>query len=260
MLSATTPEALKKIAEYEAEGRLNEHPEGMFAPAYRAVTGDYRYLTANPFKNMYTAFCRQFIVKPFMRYTNKLLRTEVRGEENLEGIRGAIVCCNHVNKLDCMAIAYALNRRTYTTAAEFNNMSGFLGDMMRVGGMLPLSADYRAMANLDRAISKLLDKGKYITFFPEGSEWWCYEKPRPQLIGAYRYAVKNGVPVVPVFITFKPTPESESQETGLKQFIVNILPPVYADLSLPPKQAALKMRDECADAWAKMYAQFYQAE
>lgn len=261
MLSATTPETLDHIAEYEAAGRFNDHPEGRLTPDYLGVDGDYKYLPRNPFRLLYNAFMRLIIVDPFKRYSNKLFKTEVRGRENLKGVKGAIICCNHVNKLDCMAIAHAVKgKRVYTTAAEFNNMSGFLGNMMRIGGMLPLSDNFSAMKNLDNAVKTLLKKGHRITFFPEGSEWWGYEKPRPQFIGAYKYAAKNDVPVIPVFITFRPTPASRADRAGLKQFVVNILPPIYRDKTLPNKQAAQQMKNECAALWEQTYSEFYFAE
>lgn len=259
-LSATTAETLERIKAYEVDGRFHDHPDGMLTPDYMPVDAGYVYLPRNPLKKLARLAARVFVVRPFMRQTNRLFRTEVRGRQYLKGINGAIVCCNHVNKLDCMAVCRALKGKSvYTTAAEFNNMRGFLGDMMRAGGMLPLSGNYAAMKHLDGTIGRLLKRGSFITFFPEGSEWWGYEKPRPQLAGAYRYAVKYGVPVVPVFITFRPTAASEASETGLKQFVVNILPPVYADAALPRKQAALKMRDSCAALWEKAYASFYGA-
>ncbi len=258
MLSATTPETLEKMKELEADGRFYDHPDGKLTPEYIAVDGKYKYVTHNPLKKSMHFFERLLVVNPFIRHTNKLFQTEVRGRENLKGIKSAIVCCNHVNKLDCTAITYALKgKKVYTTAAEFNNMCGFLGDMMRVGGMLPLSSNYHAMKNFDKAVTRLLKKGGFITFFPEGSEWWGYEKPRPQFIGAYKYAVKNNVPVLPLFITFKDTPASRASETGLKQFIVNILPPIYADKDLPRKQAARTMLSECETRWEQTYNEYY---
>jgi 1-acyl-sn-glycerol-3-phosphate acyltransferase len=257
MLSSTTSETLDKINEYEREGKFNEHLDPIDLSNCLPVDGDYEYLPTGG-KKVTAFFERQFVVKPFMRYTNKLFQTKVVGRENLKGLHGAIICCNHINKLDCMAVGYAISRKnTYYTAAPFNNMSGFLGDMMRVGGMLPFSDNFAAQKNMDKTITDLLKKGKYITFYPERAEWWGYEKPRPLLGGAFHYAVKNKVPIVPVFITFLNTEASLSSPTNLKKFVVNILPPLYADTTLHPKQAAQKLQEECAAAWQQTYQTFY---
>lgn len=258
MLVATNPETVAKIKEYEEAGRFNDHLDSLEGAVFTPVDGSFEYVTKSPRKKLVRFLQRQFIVNPFRRYTNKLFQTEVVGKENLKGVSSAIVCSNHVNKLDCMAICHALRpKKVYTVAAQFNNMDGFLGDMMRVGGMLPLSDNYAAMKHLDEAISHYLAKGNFITFFPEQSEWWGYEKPRPLLNGAYHYARKNNVPVLPLFITFRETPASRASETGLKQFVVHILPPLYAAEDLTGKAAVEDLKARNAAAWKKAYETFY---
>lgn len=253
-LSSVDDETLDKIAQYEKEGRFNEHLEGSLAP-YTPVGADYNYLPKTTLKGLLQ---KQFIVKPFCRCANKLFKTEVIGSENLARVKGAIVCCNHVNKLDCVAVQYACRpRKTYMTAAEFNNMEGFLGDMMRLGGMMPMSTSFSAQKNFDAAISKILDDGNFVTFFPERAEWWGYEKPRPLLPGAYHYAVKFGVPIIPIFITFRETAASRADRKGLKQFVINIAPPIYADEKLSDAEKRKYLQDKNAEAWQKIYDGFY---
>lgn len=257
LLVKVSPETLDKIAEYEAQGRYNEHLDSLDGAVFTPVDGSYEYL---PKTHQFKRFLqKRFIVKPFMKYANKLFKTQVVGRENMQGLRSAIVCCNHVNKLDCMAICQALKpKKVYTSAAQFNNMEGFLGDMMRVGGMLPMSDNYSAMKNFDKTVTTLLQKGNFVTFYPESSEWWCYEKPRPLFPGAYRFAAKNQVPVLPVFITFRQTKQSSADRTALKQFIVNIGKPIYPDSSLSVREAAERMRLQNGLAWKEIYETFYQ--
>ncbi len=258
-LVSTDLQTIETIKLYEHEGRFNEHIDtGAPVPEYIPVDGKYKYVTKNPFTLIKNAILRALFVKPFIREANRLFNTEVHGKEHLQGVNGCIICCNHVNKLDSMAVVYALEGKTiYTTGAEFNNMKGFLGDMMRVGRLMPLSSSYNAMKNFDEAVTKLLKKGCGITFFPERAEWWGYEKPRPLMNGAYRYAVKNNVPILPIFITFEPTVESQADPTALKKFIVNILPPIYPDKTLTPRTRAEQLKEENAKAWQKCYDEFY---
>ena len=257
MLASTEKETLDKIAEYESKGLLNEHLDTNPAP-YKKVDENFEYLPKNIFKRAKLALQRFFFVGPLRRETNKLFQTIVNGRENLKGLRGAVICSNHVNKLDCMAIEHALKRKIYFTAAEFNNMEGFVGDMMRAGRMLPMSSTFSGQKNFLNTLSKLLKKGCLVNFFPERAEWWCYKKPRPQHNGAYNVAVKNNVPVVPVFITFNETEDSKKSPLGFKQFVVNILKPIYPDENLSLKENVEKMMQNCETQWKETYKSFYK--
>ena len=257
MLAGTDEQTLNKIAEYEKEGKFNDHLDTNPAP-YIPVTKDYKYLPKGIFAKTKRAFQTAFVINPFCRETNKLFATEVVGKENLKGIKSAIIVCNHVNKLDCMAVRYALSpRKTYFTAAEFNNMEGFLGDMMRAGGLLPMSTNFGAQKNFLKTTEQLLRGKNFITFFPERAEWWCYEKPRPQFDGAYKVAVQNNVPVLPVFITFRGTEESRKSPTGIKQFVVNILKPIYPSTKHTAKENVKVMKANCDEQWWQTYENFY---
>ena len=254
LLTETDDKTLDRIAEYEAIGRLNDHLEDAMAP-YTPVEGDYNYFPKGTIK---TFFQRHFFLKPLYRQTMKTFQIKVNGKENLQGINAAIVCSNHVNKLDCLAVQYACEpKKTYFTAAHFNNMQGFVGDMMRLGGMLPMGESFAARKNLDSAITRFLNEGNFITFFPERAEWWGYEKPRPLLNGAYHFAVKNNVPVIPVFITFNQTEASKRDRKGIKQFVVNIGKPLYAPQGLSFNEAKEWLKNENYKTNCAIYEQFY---
>ena len=257
MLAGTNQEMLDKIAEYEKAGKLNEHLDTNIAP-YIPVTKDYKYLPTNIFAKIKRALQTAFVINPFCKEANKIFATEVVGKENIKGIKNAVVVCNHVNKLDCMAIRYALApRKTYFTAAEFNNMQGFLGNMMRAGGLLPMSNNFSAQKNFLKTTEKLLQSKNFITFFPERAEWWCYLKPRPQFDGAYKIAIQNNVPVVPIFITFRGTEESRKSPLGIKQFVVHILKPIYASNKVTTKENIKQMKENCEEQWWQTYENFY---
>lgn len=257
MLAQTDEQTIAKIAEYEKQGKLNEHLDSNIAP-YIPVDKDYKYLPTNIFEKTKRAFQQMFVIKPFCKEVNKLFQTEVTGKENLKNIGSAIVVCNHINKLDCMAVRYALApKKTYFTAAEFNNMKGFLGDMMRAGGLLPMSENFAAQKNFLATIENLLKRKTFITFFPERAEWWGYEKPRPQFDGAYHVAIKNNVPIIPVFITFKGAISTTGKNTDIRKMVVNILKPIYANPKLTLKENISTTKKQCEQEWWQCYEQFY---
>lgn len=258
MLATTDEQTLDKIEEYEKKGLYNEHLDTNPAP-YITVDKNYKYLPKNPFVKAKRALQDFFFLKPFCKEANKLFQTQIVGRENLKDVQGAVVCCNHVNKLDCMAIRYALApKKVYFTTAEFNNMKGFIGDMMRAGGILPMSENFAAQKNFVNAVSTVLKRKQFVTFFPERSEWWGYEKPRPHENGAYHVAARNNVPILPVFITFNQTEESKKSRTGIKQFVVNILPPIYPNAELSLKQNMATMKEKCESVWQQTYNEFYK--
>lgn len=180
---------------------------------------------------------------------------KVTGRRNLKELKGkgAICVCNHISFLDTLFVRQAVGYfRSYHTEAPYNNKTGVGGYIMRHGAMLPFSSDITAMRHLNAEMERLLSKGKIINFYAEEALWGAYQKPRPMKDGAFRYAVKYGVPVVPIFCTFKRTKKGR-----IKKLRINILQPVYAEEGLAPKVRAAKMRDTAAKEWAECYGESY---
>lgn len=257
-LMQTTPDVLQKIEESERSGNFSEHLDPIDYSNALPVDENFRYILKGHQKRKYT---RQdwLIVKPFSYIVNRyMLKTRVTGRRNLRGIKSAIVTCNHVNKLDSLACMHALRgRRFKVTVADFNNQKGRLGEYMRAAGILPFSSSMAAMRNFNKSISYYLKKGTYILFFPERSEWWCYEKPRPYMDGAYHYAITNNVPVIPIFITFKKTGRNYDNGIEKRQFIVNILEPIYPDYNLTKKENIKYMKARNFELCKNKYEEFY---
>ena len=110
----------------------------------------------------------------------------------------------------------------------------------------------------NKTVKELLEKGNLVTFFPEGSEWWCYRKPRPLIDGAFKYAVMNNVPVLPVFITFKESKASKQSPTGIPKFVVNILPPICIDQSLSSHENVAMLNKKTFNAMQDCCEKFYK--
>ena len=203
-LIQTTPEVIKNIEEFEKKGLFSEHVDPINPDMILPVGDNFPYLKKPLRLRIKYFFIYNFIVKIFEPRELKRMGYKVVGRENLKGIKRAIVTSNHINKLDCTLNRHALKgHKLYITAADFNNMKGLLGDIMRASRMMPLGNTMAGMKNFDNAVNTLLKKNNYVLFYPERSEWWCYKKPRPMMNGAFHFAVKNNVPIIPNFITFK---------------------------------------------------------
>ena len=254
----TRAEIEARHLELEREGRFNDEPFGEDWTMSLPVTKRYPYIRRNPIRKLDIAWKRALIINPFIKKNTKALGVEVKGKEHLAGLKSAIVTTNHVHILDCIAVKHALlPKRTKYVVAEFNVMKGTLGRMMQAEGILPLSKDRQVMRKFDEAVGYYLNKGQFVAICPEQAMWEMYDKPRPFKIGAFHYAVKYDVPVLPIFITFRPSGTYDAEGNEIKHFTVNIMPPLYANKELNPKEQAKDLMKRnyqaCVDKYEEVY-------
>jgi 1-acyl-sn-glycerol-3-phosphate acyltransferase len=258
-LITTRPDVLEKIKELDKQGRYNEHVDPVSYDYCYPVDPNYDYLH-QPLKTRLKYFMiYNFIVRTMEPRELKRMGFSVVGRENLKGIKSAVVTSNHINKLDCSLNRRALKgHKLYITAASFNNYKGLLGDIMRSSRMMPMSDDRKGMVNFVKTINTLLQKKNYVLFYPERAEWWCYEKPRPLMPGAFHFAAKNNVPIIPNFITFKKNGKKDSNGIEMFDMTVNILKPIYPKEGLTTKENEEYLREENARAWKECYERVYK--
>ncbi len=250
---------IKKMEELEREGRFNEH---LTSPSFGnliPVDKNYRYIHKGFKQTAKDILVRIFIETPFrFWWSHWFARQKTIGRENIKGIKHAVVVSNHCNIFDCGANITAFRgKKLYPVAASFNNFTGLLGDIMRAGRMLPLGENTDAMKNFNLAIKEVLTKKGYVLFYPEQALWWYYKKPRPFMNGAFHYAVKHKVPVIPSFITFKDRKKVDKDGFKYQKFIVNILEPIYPDPNLNNRENVEMMKQKAYDAMKKKYEEFY---
>lgn len=260
----TRPAVLAKIAELEREGRFDEHTDPVDMSIAMPVTPDFPYVPKTLRQKCVTFLRRRFVVYPFTRKTcKKDFDLEIKGRENLCGIGAAVITCNHTTKFDCLAVQYALRpNRPYVVAASFNNMKGRFGDLMRAGGMLPLGTDLATNKAFLGAVRHYLANGKRILFYPEQAMWWNYEKPRPMKDGAFDIAVRNGVPVVPLFVTFRHSGLFDDNGIEHKYLTLHIMPPIYPDKASGFRSEIARMKAEnerlCREKYKEVYGAYPQ--
>ena len=179
----------------------------------------------------------------------------VAGRKNLKAVKktGAISICNHFSYLDTLFVRQAVGHfRSFHTMGPKNNKTGLGGHIVRHGGMLPFSSDMAAARNLNVEIGRLLESGRIVNFYTEQALWTNYQKPRPMKDGAFHYALKHSVPILPVFCTFQ-----KDKRGHMHKLRIHILPAIYADESLPRKEKLLRMKAQAQEAWQKCYEQAY---
>ncbi len=257
----TRREVMAAMEACEKEGKFDTHvdpiPEELIIP----VTEDYRYPNKRtPLEKIKFSLQKFFIVKPFTLYENKfVLKTRVIGRENLRGLTAAVLTCNHVAKFDCLAVKYgARGHRTFVVAAPFNNMKGFLGEMMRAGDMLPMNTTVHGTAAFNKMVEEVLCVRKdFLLIYPEASMWWNYKKPRPYKDGGFYMAAKYGVPVVPHFITYRESGKKDGEGLPVYNFTLHITPPIYPKKNLSGRENIAYLRESAYNACREIYEKAY---
>ena len=248
-------EYLATQEKFEREGNFNTDVNENSYEGTLAVTEDFPYI-----KKGFINGIKKAIYSTGMRiYTNKickLFKLEIVGKENLKGIKSAIITCNHISKYDSFAVRKAVGINIMFVASDFNNWKGKMGDTARYTGYLPLSGKLSVMRKFNEAIEYYLNKGKKILIYPEQAMWRDYKKPRPLKDGAFHYASKHNVPIIPLFITFRP---SGIVDEGIEfyYYTIHILKPIYPQSNLDKKANTEYMRKENYTRWKECYESTY---
>ena len=250
-----------RIEELEKKGEFDGNVQPVDYAAMLRVTDDYVFLPRTFSFRLRRFFVRATATLLGPVLTKLVLGARVEGRKNLRGIKGFVAVCNHVHSLDNMIVRQAVFGHTlYIMVAEFNNMRGFIGSIMRGAGTLPFSGNVKAMNELQKTLSLLLEKGCAVLGYPERSLWLRYEKPRPLHNGMFRIAAANKVPVVPMFITFSPPSKLRSFFSRKKVATLHILSPIYPDKNLSRKENTAFAMDKASKAWRDCYTSVYGCE
>ncbi len=254
-----TEDITKLMEQYEREGRFNEELTPPDTSSSLPVTEDYPYIRKGALKQIDIFFKRLFIINPFINKNNKILQTLVVGKENLKGIKSGIVTCNHIHLFDCLAIKKALRpKKAKFVVAEFNvKADNIVHKMMQVEGILPLSSSLKVMRKFEEAVKYYLDNGQFVAIYPEQCMWPMYEKPRPFKSGAFKYAVKYNVPIIPMFITFRSSGKFDENGVEQKYFTVNIMPPLYTNKELSIKEQTEDLMQRNYEVCKQKYEEVY---
>ncbi len=87
--------------------------------------------------------------------------------------------------------------------------------------------------------------------------WWNYRKPKPLKNGAYNFAVRSNVPVLPIFITMEDTDIIGEDGFPIQAYTVNIGEPIYPNPELSDKENIQEMKDKNYNVWKETYEEFY---
>ena len=260
-------EILEKIAQLEREGRFDVDVED--DPPSRTLMPDEieygkRGITKKMKSKVAFAAARRYV--NYLIADKKLIIKDIKGIENFRNLNsGAIITCNHFNAFDSFAIQLAYDaaqqpdRIFWRVIREGNYTSfpGFYGFLMRNCNTLPLSSNLRTMKKFMKGVDMLLQKGDFILVYPEQSMWWNYRKPKPLKNGAYSFAVRNNVPVLPCFITMQDSDIMGEDGFFVQEYTIHIGEPIYPNPDLSYRESVKDMLDRNYQLWKEIYEREY---
>ena len=260
-------EVLEKIAQLEREGRFDEDVEED-PPTKELMPDDIDYLRRKISSKIKTKLTYK-VARSFLNniIANKqLIIKDIKGIENMNALKsGAVITCNHFNAFDSFAIQVAYEqstqrkRKLYRVIREGNytNFPGFYGMLMRNCYTFPLSSNKDTMRKFMHSMDAALKHGDFMVVYPEQSMWWNYRKPKPLKKGAYTFAAKNDVPVLPCFITMEDSDILGEDGFYVQEYTIHIAPAIYPD---PQKSRAANiqmMKDKNFEVWKEIYETTY---
>lgn len=260
-------EVLEKIAQLEREGRFDEDVEED-PPTKELMPDDIDYLRRKISSKIKTKLTYK-VARSFLNniIANKqLIIKDIKGIENMNALKsGAVITCNHFNAFDSFAIQVAYEqstqrkRKLYRVIREGNytNFPGFYGMLMRNCYTFPLSSNKDTMRKFMHSMDAALKHGDFMVVYPEQSMWWNYRKPKPLKKGAYTFAAKNHVPVLPCFITMEDSDILGDDGFYVQEYTIHIAEPIYPDPQKTQAENVDAMRRKNAAVWKQIYEEFY---
>ena len=261
-------QVLDRIAKLEREGRFDEDVEED-PPTRELKPKEIDYLKKKVSSKIKTKLTYKVARKFLNRILDekKLIIKDVKGVENMDALcSGAVITCNHFNAYDSFAVQIAYERsgqckkrRLYRVIREGNytNFPGFYGMLMRNCYTFPLSSNKETMKKFMRSMDAVLQHGDFMVVYPEQSMWWNYRKPKPLKKGAFTFAAKNNVPVLPVFITMEDSDILGDDGFYVQEYTIHIAPAIYPDSNLTRAENVEKMKDANYRIWKEIYEKTY---
>lgn len=117
--------------------------------------------------------------------------------------KGAVIfASNHIHFMDGPALVYSTRRTVFFLAKDTIFKGWFKNWFFRSAGAIPVNRREKDEECKNQAL-EVLEQGKVIGIFPEGTRNTTYEVTMPFKFGAVSFAKKSGAKIVPVAITGK---------------------------------------------------------
>lgn len=226
---------MKEIVEEEFEKMdtcdENEHLIHMWEPLEFNINENYQYIVKNKLFNIFSNMLYYGVAVPVIYVLTKILYDlKIEGKENLCNLdNGAVSVSNHVLILDCAMVGLAWgDKRVYYTTLEDSFKIPIVRHLIKLLRAIPIPKENKNKPYFMKALDNTLKSGDIIHFYPEASLWPYHKNIRNFKTGAFHFAVRNDVPIIPMVFTFR-------KPLGLRSFFkrkedvtLTILEPINA--------------------------------
>lgn len=228
----------------------DEHILSLWHPFKVDITKEYSFVP-NGFIFRFLSTSLSYIAYPILLVFNKLVYGfSVTGKEHLKDIStGKITISNHIHPMDCTMVGIVnAPTKTYFPTLASNFGIPLVRSIIRLLHAIPIPEKRSAKQQFKETLDSLLQSGNTLHFYPEGALWPYHPNIRHFKNGAFRFAVENNVPIVPMVYTFH-------KPTGIQKYIkkkpciqLTVLPPIYPNTSLPALQAIDTLKQQAHES------------
>jgi|GEM_PF-1866641 len=189
----------------------------------------YRFVGLLILPVLWLVFYPFFKLKYRLKIQNKAAYRKVKKQ-------GVVMVGNHCYTLDVVLYnILTCTRRNWFTSIPENFRIPIFGTLIGLLGAIPIPHEIPNLKLFKEIVEERLQKKQMVTFFPEGSMWPKYRSVRPFKNGAFRFAVQNNVPVLPISISMR----IKHKKNGKKKyrFFATYAEPIFPNLELCEREA-----------------------
>ena len=223
----------------------DSHVLHFWEPCKFEITEDYKFVHDNFLFNTCSNLL-YMIAYPLLTFINKFFfGFKIEGKENIENIdTGKITVSNHIHPMDCTMVGLGnFPNKTFYTSLETNFKIPVVRRIIKLLNAIPIPKDIKYTKKFMESIDTLLQNKKTIHFYPEGSLWPYHDKIRHFKNGAFDFAVRNNVPIVPMVFKYSKPNYISNLIKSKPDIKLVILEPVYPNKLLPKKERIIELKN-----------------
>ena len=193
---------LTNEAIYEEENTDIIH---LWEPLEINIDEKYEYVPKDKLFLLFSNLLYYVVAFPILNILTKIIyNLKIEGKENIKSLKdGAVTISNHVLFLDCAMVGLACGlKKVYYTTREESFKIPFVRKLIKLLKAIPIPNSIENKKHFVKEINKLLINGDIVHFYPEVALWPYCEKIRNFKTGAFKFAINNKVPIVPMVFKF----------------------------------------------------------
>lgn len=239
---------MEKYSEEESNKlEQNEDVIHLWEPLEVNLDSNYKYINDGKIFSFFSNLLYYGLAFPVLTVLNKIVYDlKIEGKENIKNLKtGAISISNHVLILDCSMIGLAFgSKKVYFTTREGSFKIPFVRKLIKLLRAVPIPTKLKDEEYFIKGINKALQDGKIIHFYPEKALWPYYEKIRNFKNGAFNFAIKNDVPVIPIVIKFRNPKGIRQIFKKKKDVTLKILEPIKFEVKDNKKESIENLKNQ----------------